>query len=155
LDFEGTSANGSQAEIEPMLHSESARLRDVFLKTPTVGEVHVIPFPKTARTAKIYGSARLRCFLGELKQIYDVILVAAPSVEEATEALTLAPAADAIIVFSRRGATADEALIACSTLEAIGPSPLLGAIYTSGRQVPTHHGFDSQRLRLLGDTRQA
>jgi len=108
--------------------------------------------PPAPNPSDLLGSRRMRDLLGQLRDVYDVVLVDAPPVLPFADAAATAPACDGVILVVRYGkARADRVLRAVDALQAVGTT-VLGTVLSMepGGWRGTDYGYGYRRYRAAG-----
>ncbi len=102
---------------------------DVVAPREVVDDLHLLPAGRAVpNPSEVLGSKAMRDQLAEWRETYDIIILDAPPVLAATDAVLLSTQADAVIIVARAGATQDFELDrALDALRGVG-APVIGTV---------------------------
>jgi polysaccharide biosynthesis transport protein len=133
----GTRARPGLAEVL----TDQASVRDALQPTHVTSNLYIIPCREVSGSSELLGSDRMKRVLWKLQEEADFVLVDAPPLLGISDALTLVPAADSILLVVRVNATSRGALReARHQLEQVD-ARVMGAVLTSVD--PSAHPYGS------------
>lgn len=123
----------------------------VTYKTPIDG-LEIVPAGRpTPNPSELLASARLREFLGRLRERFDLIIIDSPAVLAVADATILSRSVDGVVLVVRAGAThRDAALRARRQLEVVG-ARLIGFVFNDAPEDRRSYAYANERAAQVSE----